>query len=56
MTDITKRIIGEVEAELKVTVVACVADNENANKGMFGKLAAWRSWLRCGGCNAHGWL
>ena len=55
MTDITKRIIGEVEAELKVTVVACVADNENANKGMFGKLAASRSWLLCGGCNAHGW-
>ena len=49
------KAMNEVEAQLEVVVVAVVADNENANRSLFGLLQNWRDCLRCIGCNAHGW-
>jgi len=43
-----------IESQLKVRVESIVADNENANKGLFQALREWRPSLLCLGCNAHG--
>ena len=55
MFEFVTKAMNEVEAQLEVVVVAVVADNENANRSLFGLLQNWRDWLCCIGCNAHGW-
>ena len=54
LTNMMRTVIEDVESTLQVEVCSVVADNENANKGLFKALKQWRPSLECVGCNAHG--
>ena len=49
-----KAAIMEYEATLDVQTIACVADNEASNRGLFTFITEWRPWILCLGCCAHG--
>ena len=54
MFELFKAVVANLELTLNVYVIALVADNENANKGLFKLIEQWRTWIVCVGCNAHG--
>ena len=45
MATLVQKAITEAECLLNVKVVSIVADNENANRGMFKQLEQWRKHL-----------
>ena len=45
MIEVVKIAVREYEQELGVTTVGVVADNESANKALFGLIRAWRPWV-----------
>ena len=49
-----QRAIVDMESQLNLKVMSIIADNENANRGLFRLLEEWRPWLVTIGCNAHG--